>query len=135
MCLVNPFESTNIYIFFKNKISYFGESIRIHKSFDESDLKEGEGEEDPPSGDTAKLDEGQKAVDDYMLEQNNIWKNDVELGNGKDHPKIKYDIDKLDYTKITDAPLYKWECGYCEYKHICRKSNKEVKWSWMIIIM
>ena len=40
---------------------------------------------------------------------------------------IKYDIDKLDYTKINDAPLYKWECGYCDYKHICRKSNKEVK--------
>ena len=39
--------------------------------------------------------QGQKAVDDYMLEQHNIWKNDVELGNGKDHPKIKYDIDNL----------------------------------------
>ena len=40
-------------------------------------------------------DQGQKAVDDYWIEKNNIWKNSVELGNGKDHPKIKYQIDNL----------------------------------------
>ena len=40
------------------------DALKETKGFDESDLKEGEGEEKPPSGDTAKLDEGQKAVDE-----------------------------------------------------------------------
>ena len=40
------------------------DALKETKDFDDSDLKEGEGEEDPPSGDTAKLDDGQKAVDE-----------------------------------------------------------------------
>mgnify|MGYP003314092520 CR=1 FL=1 len=39
------------------------DALKETKDFDDSDLKEGKGE-DPPSSDTAKLDEGQKAVDE-----------------------------------------------------------------------
>ena len=40
------------------------DALKETKGFDESDLKEGEGEEKSISADTAKLDEGWKVVDE-----------------------------------------------------------------------
>ena len=70
----------------------------------------------------------------YQVILVNSYTLDVNIIKGKQDPDAFAFIEKqaedlhnaIKEKKIPKGPMYKWECSYCQFKHICPNKNKEV---------